>query len=121
MGHVYIDIFVKGEKGKEKIEKILVDTGATFTFLEEEILKKIGASKLPTQIEVELGDGKRVLADCYAAVIEFENKEVPSIILTFPGVKRVVGVETLEALGAIVNPITKKLEFTREKGLAYFY
>jgi predicted aspartyl protease len=40
MGHVYIDIFVKGEKGKEKIEKILVDTGVTFTFLEEEILKK---------------------------------------------------------------------------------
>ena len=84
-------------------------------------MKKVGALKLPTQIEVELGKGKRVLANRYAAVIEFENKKVPSILLTFPGVKRVVGVETLEALGAIVNPVTKKLEFIRKKGLAYFY
>jgi len=62
-----------------------------------------------------------VLTNFYAAVIEFENKEVSSIILTFPGVKGIVGTETLEASGTIVNPVTKELEFIRGKELAYFY
>jgi predicted aspartyl protease len=121
MGRVYIDIIIKREKGVEKLENVVVDTGATFSFVEEEILKKIGTIKLPSKVKVELGDGKRIVANCYAAIIEFENKEVPSIILTFPGAKRVVGTETLEAFGARVNPITHKLEFVREKGVAYFY
>jgi hypothetical protein len=36
-------------------------------------------------------------------------------------VKGIVGTETLEALGAIVNPATKELEFIRDGELAYFY
>ena len=121
MVQVYIDITIKGEKGGEKLENVVVDAEATFTFIEEEILRKVGAIKMPSKVEVEVGDGKRIVANCYAAIIEFENKEVPSIILTFPGAKRVVGTETLEAFGARVNPITHKLEFVREKGVAYFY
>lgn len=121
MGHVYIDITFKGTEGKEKIERVVVDTGATYTFIEEQILKKIGASILPSEIEVELGDGKKVLAKSYAAVVKYKDREAPTIILTFPGTKRVIGVETLEALGLRVNTITHKLEYVREKGLAYFY
>jgi predicted aspartyl protease len=115
-GHVYIDVVIKGEKGEEKLENVVVYTGATFTFVEEEILKKIGAIKLPSRIEFELGDGKKVVASCYAVIVKFENKEVPSIILIFPGAKRVIGTETLESLGARINPITHKFEFVRERG-----
>lgn len=121
MGHVYMDIVLKGEKGEEKLEKVVVDTGATFTFVEEEVLKRVGALKLPSKVEVELGNGKKIIAKSYGVGIKFEGKEVPSIVLTFPGTKRVIGVETLEALGLRINPITHKLEFVREKGLAYFY
>jgi predicted aspartyl protease len=121
MGHVYMDVILKGEKGKEKLEKVIVDTGATYSFFEEDLLKKIGAQKLPFEKEIELGDGKRVKAKAYAAIIIYEEQETPVIILTFRGTKRVIGVETLEALGLRVNPVTHKLEYVREKGLAYFY
>jgi predicted aspartyl protease len=121
MGHVYMDIIVKGERGEEKLEKVMVDTGATYTFIEEEILEKVGATRLPTKVEIELGDGKKVLAKAYGGIIIYEGKEVPSIILTFPGTKRVVGVETLEALGLRVNPKTHALEYIREKGVGCFY
>jgi predicted aspartyl protease len=121
MGHVYMSIIVKGKKGEEKLENVVVDTGATYTFLEGEVLKKIGALKLPTQIEVELGDGKKVLADAYGVVIKFEDREAPTIAVTFPGTKTVVGVETLESLGLRVDPTTNKLEYVRPKRMAYFY
>lgn len=116
-----MDFVLKGEKGEEKLERVMIDTGATYTFIEEEILEKVGAIKLPTQVEVELGDGKKVLAKAYAAIVRYEGKEVPTIVLTFPGAKRVIGVETLEALGLRVNPITHSLEYVREKGVACFY
>jgi predicted aspartyl protease len=116
-----MNIIVKGKKGEEKLENIVVDTGATYTFLEERTLKKIGAVKLPTRIEVELGDGKKVLADAYGVVVKFEDREAPTIAVTFPGTKMVVGVETLETLGLRVDPTTNKLEYVRPKGMAYFY
>ncbi|MDI6807034.1 MAG: hypothetical protein QMD14_04465 [Candidatus Aenigmarchaeota archaeon] len=121
MGHVYMNIIVKGEKGEEKLDNVVVDTGATYTFLEEKTLMKVGAVKLPTHVEVELGDGKKVLADVYGVAIKFEDKEVPTIVLTFPGTKMVIGVETLESLGLRVDPTTNKLEYVRPKGMAYFY
>jgi predicted aspartyl protease len=89
--------------------------------VEAQILEEVGAQKLPAKVEVELGNGERVLADSYGAAVEFEGRKVPVIIITFPGAKRVVGVQTLEALGLRVNPVTGKLEFVREKGVAYLY
>ncbi len=121
MGHVYMDVVVKGEKGEEKLENVIVDTGATYTFLKRETLEKVGAVKLPTKVEVELGDGKKVLANAYGVVIRFEDREAPTIALTFPGTKVVIGVETLEALGVRVDPVANKLEYVRPKGMAYFY
>jgi predicted aspartyl protease len=35
----------------------MVDTGATYTFIEQEILEKVGALILPTKVEIELRDG----------------------------------------------------------------
>ncbi len=121
MGHVHMDIILKAQKGEKKLEKVLVDTGATYTFVEKEVLEEIGAPELPTKIEVELGDGKKVLAKAYGAILKYEEKEAPIIVLTFPGAKRVIGVEALESLGLRVDPVTHKLEYTREKGIAYFY
>jgi predicted aspartyl protease len=121
MGHVLVDLELEGTKGKKKLERVLVDTGATFTCVEAQILEEVGAQKLPAKVEVELGNGERVLADSYGAAVEFEGRKVPVIIITFPGAKRVVGVQTLEALGLRVNPVTGKLEFVREKGVAYLY
>ena len=70
---------------------------------------------------IELGDGKIVQADAYAAILSLEDRQSPIIAVTFEGAKPVIGVFSLESLGLKVNPVTGKLEETRPKGIAYFY
>jgi predicted aspartyl protease len=122
MEHLYTDIMVKGEKAEEEIKNVVIDTGATYTVLPESILEKIGAwGPLSDKVEVELGNGEKVKAKAYGVVIKIKGVEAPSIGITFKGAKSVVGVETLESIGLKLDPTTGNLEFTRPKGIAYFY
>ena len=112
---------VKGSKGAVELKHVLIDTGATYTILPEETLEQIGAGRVPTEVELELGNGQRVKAKAYAVAIKIQDVEAPSISLTFPGAQTVIGVETLESIGVKLDPGTGRLEFTRPKGMAYFY
>jgi predicted aspartyl protease len=121
MGHLYTNMTVKGSKGAVEFKNVLVDTGATYTVLSEEILEKVGAWGPMPRVEVELGNTKKVKAKAYGVAIKIKDIEAPSIAITFKGAQTVIGVETLESLGLKLDPTTGELEFTRPKGLAYFY
>jgi len=121
MGHLYIDIVVKGGKAQKELKNVLIDTGATYTFLPESILEEIGAWGPLPEIDVELGDGKKVKGRPFGIWVKIGEAEAPAISITFEGAKTVVGVETLESAGLKLDPTTGNLEFTRPKGLAYFY
>ncbi|MHA1711327.1 MAG: aspartyl protease family protein [Candidatus Freyarchaeota archaeon] len=121
LGHVRVDMRVRGAKGERKLENVLVDTGATFTILPRSVLEEVGAWSLQLTLPLELGDGRKVEADVYSAVIAIGDRWGPGIILTFKDAKTVLGVQALEALGLRVNPATGRLESTRPKGIAYFY
>jgi len=121
MGHLQTHITVIGTKGQTELKEVLIDTGATFTFLPEEILEEIGAWGPISEMEVELGNGKKPKAKAYGVRIKIKDAEAPCIALTFDGAKTVIGVETLESIGLRLDPTTGSLEFTRPKGLAYFY
>ncbi|MBT9167585.1 MAG: hypothetical protein DDT19_00923 [Syntrophomonadaceae bacterium] len=121
MGHLYTDLVVKGSRAQEEIKNVLIDTGATYTVLPVEILEGVGAWGPMREMEIELGNGEKVKAQAYGVVIKIKDVEAPSISITFKGAKTVVGVETLESAGLKLDPATGKLEFTRPKGLAYFY
>jgi len=110
LGHIRVDLRVRGGRGERRLENVLVDTGATYTVLPLEILEEVGAIKNPHPITLELGDGRRVEADVYMATVEVEGREAPALILTFKGAKTVLGVQALEALGLKVNPSTGELE-----------
>lgn len=85
-------------------------------------MKQVGAwGPIHEEVEVGLGDGKKVRAKAYGVVIEIEGVEAPSISITFEGAQTVIGVQTLESIGLRLDPTTGKLEFTRPKGMAYFY
>jgi len=121
MGHIYADIVIKGTRGTKKLKEVLIDTGAAYTVLPKTILAEIGASLLPTEVKVELGNGQKVNAEAYGIVITMADVEAPAISITFEGAQTVVGVETLESLGLRLDPTTGKIEFTRPKGMAYFF
>jgi len=121
MGHLHTDIVVRGTKAEAELKEVLIDTGATFTVLPQGIIDEVGASRIPGESEVELGDGKKVIAKAYGVRIRIKDAEAPCIVITFEGAKTVVGVETLESIGIRLDPTTGNLEFTRPKGMAYFY
>ena len=121
MGHLHTDIGVRGNKAEVELKKVLIDTGATYTVLPERTLKEIGAWGPISETEVELGDGKKVKTKAYGVRIRIKNGEAPCIAITFDGAKTVIGVETLESIGLRLDPTTGNLEFTRPKGMAYFY
>jgi len=59
MGHVVVNISLKGERGEQALTEVLVDTGATYTLLSPEVVKQVGAWKIaPYTLEVGLGDGR---------------------------------------------------------------
>lgn len=122
MGHLPTDMTVKGSKAAVELKNVLIDTGATYTVLPEDVLAKVGAwGPIHEDVEVGLGDGKKVRAKAYGVVIEIEGVAAPSITITFEGAQTVIGVETLESIGLRLDPARGKLEFTRPKGMAYFY
>jgi predicted aspartyl protease len=112
---------VRGSKGVVELKNVLIDTGATYTVLPKKILEEVGAWGPMPKLEVSLGDGRKVKAQVYGVAITIEGVEAPAISLTFEGAQTVIGVETLESIGVKLDPTTGRLEFTRPKGLAYFY
>jgi predicted aspartyl protease len=112
---------VRGSKTAVKLKDVLIDTGATYTVLSEEILEEVGAWGPLSEIEVGLGNGEKVKAKAYGVAIKIEEVEAPSISITFKGAQTVIGVETMESIGLKLDPTTGKFEFTRPKGMAYFY
>jgi len=121
MGHVYVDLTLRGQKEEVILKDVLIDTGATYTILPEETLAKAGAVKLVYRSHLELGDGRRVEADFYTSIIKIDDREAPIAIATFEDAKPLIGVLTLESLGLKVDPTTGKLEPTRPRGIAYLY
>jgi predicted aspartyl protease len=116
MGHVYAKALFRGNKGVHEEQSMLIDTGATYTFLPLSVVKKIGAVRTPWKVKIRLGDGSAMEGEVALALIELEGRESPVKIVIADGAMEVIGVETLEALGLKVNPITGKLEPTREPG-----
>lgn len=83
--------------------------------------KEVGAWGPVGEVEIDLGNWERARAKAYGVVIKIEGVEAPSISISFEGAQTVIGVETLESIGLKLDPKTGRLEFTRPKGLAYFY
>lgn len=121
LGHTYADVTVIGMCRGTRIRRILVDTGATFTTLNEKILAVVEAAPIPGRVPLEMGDGRRVRARAYAVRIKLGRRAGPAVAVSFRGAKQVVGVETLESLGLTVNVKKRALQATRPEGLAYFY
>jgi clan AA aspartic protease len=111
MGHVHVNAEVFARR-RVKV-RFLVDTGATYTIVPPAIARAAGAIPLPTRFDVSLADGPhRNLRACTMG-IEIQKRTAPMTALLLPRGEPILGVETLEALGLRVNPLTRRLEPTR--------
>lgn len=111
MGIVQISLKVKNPQAPKKVfeGEFLVDSGATYTVVPKEILKKLGI-KPQREEKFSLADGRIIKRKVGNALYEFKGIEAAAPVLF--GEKDdslILGMFTLEALGLTLDPLKRKL------------
>jgi clan AA aspartic protease len=111
MGITYAALKIKNMFSQQEVNiKALVDTGATFMCVTEEIAVQLGfdPSEVSTHI-VTLADGRQIKAPRIAPIeIFFENRSYVTEALVL-GNEPLMGVLPLEAMDLMVDPLNQRL------------
>lgn len=110
MGITYIEGIATGPTGKQVSVRFLVDSGATYTLLEEAAWKKMEL-KPKRSLTFTLADGttvEREVSECHLSLPQGEGHT--PVILGQPGDESLLGAVTLEELGLVLNPFQRKLQ-----------
>lgn len=107
MGHTYQDVRLSGDKTKSV--RMFVDSGATFSIIPPALAKELGVKTMKKRCLVSLADGRKVLMKIGSAVFRIDGREAPGTVFVNRVEEPILGVETLEALGLMVDPTTETL------------
>ena len=122
MGHIYVDAFFHNPidyteftQGRRELEgvrrvnlKALVDTGAAFPTLPEDVVEGLGLP-IHGEVEAETVTG-RERVKLALAVIQVEDRTAASYVIVRPrGTTPLIGVVALEQMGFRVDPVTGRL------------
>ncbi len=110
MGLTYLEGTVIGPTGKQATVEFLVDSGATYTLLPLPAWTKIGLAPRRS-IRCRLADGslmERKVSECEIHLPQGDGHT--PVILGEQDDEALLGVVTLEELGLILNPFTRKLQ-----------
>jgi clan AA aspartic protease len=110
MGIVFVEGTVTGPTGKQATLKFLVDSGATYTLLPSRVWRAIDLKPIDS-VKYVLADGTEVerrVSECHIALPQGE-RHTP-VMLGEKGDEALLGTVTLEILGLILNPYTRKLQ-----------
>ena len=89
--------------------ELLVDTGATLSWVPREVVDKIGAPRIG-RTSLRIADGRMVERETSVAIFRLDGATMGSpCIIAEPGDGHLLGATTLEALGLGVDPISKRL------------
>jgi clan AA aspartic protease len=112
MGRVHVDADLAWER--EETIRVLVDTGATYALVPEDLADRLGLVKSPRSVRVTLADGRERDLPFGTVLVRLEGREAAATVLIAPaGAEPLIGVEALEALGLSVDPTTGRLKPTR--------
>ncbi len=110
VGVTFIEGTVRGADARQATVRFLVDSGATYTLLPQDVWRQLGL--VPRRrLTFSLADGTTVERDgseCYIILPQGEGHT--PVILGEPGDVALLGVVTLEILGLILNPFTRELQ-----------
>jgi len=95
--------------GRAEEISLLVDTGATLSWIPRGILQKLGVTAF-SRLPFSLADGRRLERDFTAVLVTFDGRKAPvQVAFGEPGEEAVLGATALEGLGFMVDPVAKKL------------
>ena len=109
MGITYVEGSVTGPEGTEDLS-FLVDSGATYTVLPSDSWRSIGLRPTRT-VNFTLADGTRIERRVSEALISLPQGTAHSpVVLGETEDEALLGIVTLENIGLILNPFTRKLQ-----------
>ncbi len=110
MGLTFVEATVTGPKGISQAVELLVDSGASYSLLPEEVWRQLGLEPQET-LEFILADGTKIQREASECKIRLNGKERHSpVILGQPGDEPLLGVITLENLGLVLDPFQRTLQ-----------
>jgi clan AA aspartic protease len=88
---------------------LLVETGATLTWVPREIIERLDVPRLRRRAFL-VADGRTVERETAAAIVQFNGCEANvTLVVAEPGDGHLLGVTALESLGFGVDPIQRRL------------
>lgn len=109
MGETFADIILRAN-GKEFKKKILVDTGATFSWIDGKILKKLGVKPVDIE-EFETIERRIIKREIGFLEIECQGRRGPTgVVFARKGDSEVLGLHALETLRLAVDPYRQRLK-----------
>lgn len=88
---------------------LLVDTGATLSWIPREILEKLGVGPV-SRLPFTLADGRLLEREITAVLLTVDGRKAPvEVAFGEPGEEAVLGATALEGLGFMVDPVGRKL------------
>ena len=95
--------------GQTQEVSLLVDTGATLSWIPRQVLQNLGAT-VSSRLPFELADGRRLERDITTVLLTIDGRKAPvPVAFGEGGEASVLGATALEILGFLVDPIAQKL------------
>ncbi len=109
MGLTYVDATVTGPTDKSRELQLLVDSGASYSLLPEEVWQDLEIKPLE-KLDFILADGTKIQRRASECKIRLNGKERHTpVILGEAGDEPLLGVITLENLGLVLDPFKREL------------
>jgi clan AA aspartic protease len=89
--------------------ELLVDTGATISWIPREILERLGLAPV-SRLPFSLADGRTLERDITSVLVTIDGRKAPvPVAFGEPGEESVLGATALETLGLNVDTVAQKL------------
>lgn len=109
MGLTYVEATVTGPTGESCTLDLLVDSGASYSLLPENVWRQLGLEPDET-LDFILADGTKIQRQASECKIRLNGKERHTpVILGQAGDEPLLGVITLENLGLVLDPFQRTL------------
>jgi predicted aspartyl protease len=93
-----------------EVPKLLVDTGAEFTWIDAEVLRSIGVKREKKDYRFVMANGQEITRAVGFAILQIGDAiTIDEVIFGEPGDLRILGARSLEGMNLRVDARAKKL------------
>ena len=111
MGITKVILIIKNPSSpRKKVEgEFLVDSGAHYTVLPQDFVKKLNLKPSREQ-QFSLADGKTIKRSIGGALVNFQGRQITvTVVFGKKGDSALLGITTLEAFGLMLDPFKREI------------